>query len=211
MRWKIWGFAIAATVAASAPAVACSGKSVLFRDNFTATNPGWGLFDPTTVAFGGGVLKVSPQPQRFSFIYYRGDVYDQASACVDAVAGGSAQPNGEAGLIFADEDYVGFYFFWISPKDGTTGVFQYSNSAGKFLVALAPQRTPWLDTKVGAKNSLGVTISGSKATLFLNNHQISELTITAPKVGGFFGLGAARVDQTPVTWAFQNFDITSVP
>src|SRR5271168_2814062 len=108
MRWKIWGLAVAVTVAASAPAVACPGKSVFFRDNFTATDPGWGLFDKTTVAIGGGTLKIAPPAGYNAFIYYRGDVYDQASACVDAAAGGSSLPDGEAGLIFADEDFVGY-------------------------------------------------------------------------------------------------------
>ncbi len=212
MRWRIWGLAIAVTLSASAPAVACNGKNVFFRDKFTAADPGWGLYDKTTVAIGGGLLKLTPQPEHYAFIFYRGDVYDQADVCVDAAAsGGSSLPDGEAGLIFADEDYVGFYFFWISPKNGTAGVLQWSNSANKFLVTMAAQKIQGLDTKVGAKNSLGVTIGGAKATLYVNDHQIAQLTISAPKVGGFFGLGAARVDQAPATWTFQNFNITSVP
>jgi hypothetical protein len=209
MRWKSLGLvvAVAATVAASAPAVACAGKSVFFRDNFTAIDPGWGPFDKTTVAIGGGTAKITPPAGHNYFIYYRGDVYDQASACVDAaVGGGSNVPDGESGLIFADEDFIGYYYFWVSPKSGTAGVVQWSNSADKYLVALAPQKIQGL----GAKNSLGVTISGTKATLFVNDRQISQISITAPKLGGFFGLGASS-GQAATTWTFQNFDITSVP
>jgi hypothetical protein len=208
MRWKSLGLAVAlaGTVATSAPAVACPGKSVFYRDNFTTTNPGWAAFDKTKVVIGGGAAKITPPAGYNYFIYYRGDVYDQASACVDTTATGSVLPDGEAGLIFANEDFVGYYYFWVSPKNGTAGVAQWSDTANKYLVALGPQRIQGL----GPKNSLAVTVSGTKATLFVNDREISQLTITAPKLGGFFGLGASS-GQAASTWTFQNFDITTVP
>jgi hypothetical protein len=213
MRWGVLGLAVAATVSATAPAVACNSKNVLFRDNFTATDPGWALYDKNTVTIGGGSLKLTPQPGTNAFVYYRGDVYDQADVCVDATAvgGGSSLPDGEAGLIFAYEDYVGFYFFWISPKNGTAGVLQWSNSANKFLVPMAAQKIQGLDARVGVKNTLRITIKGAKATLYLNDRQVAQLTITAPKVGGFVGLAAARLDQGPATWTFQKFNISAPP
>jgi hypothetical protein len=219
MRWVSLGLAIAAALSAAAPAVACGGKNVLFHDNFAATDldkfaktdPGWAQYDPTTVAIGGGSLKLTPSPGKYAFIYYRGDVYDQAEVCVDTAAAGSSLPNGDAGLIFAADDYVGYYMYWISPKFGTFGVRQWSEKADKFNEAMAAQKVQGLDVKVGAKNTLGAAINGDKATLYLNDKAITQLPISASKLGGIFGLVAGRPDQTPGTWAFQNFSITSLP
>jgi hypothetical protein len=212
MRWGAFGLAVAAALSATAPAFACKGKNVLFRDNFAATDPGWGLYDKNAVKIGAGSLKLAPQPKHYAFIYYRGDAYQQADACVDVTVGaGSGVPDGDAGLVFAFEDYVGFYYFWISPKNGTAGVLQWSDAAGKYLVPMAPQKVQGLGTRVGDKNTLRVAIDGTRATAYLNDRLIVQLTIKAPKEGGFFGLGAARVDDAPATWTFGNFTITDLP
>jgi len=212
MRWRAFVLAVVAALSTTAPAVACKGTTVLFRDSFAATDPGWALYDKDTVKIGGGSLKLTPQPSHYAFIYYRGDVYEQADVCVDAaVGGGSSVPDGEGGLLFGSEDYVGFYFFWISPKNGTAGVLQWSESADKYLVAMAAQKVQGLNAKVGVKNTLRVAIDGAKAALYLNDRLVGQLTINAPKVGGFFGLAAARPDQAPVTWTFENFNVTDLP
>ena len=210
MKWAAIG--LAAALSASTPALACEGKNVLFRDNFATTDPGWGLYDKSTMNIGGGSLKLTPQPKHYAFIYYRGDVYEQADACVTAaVTGESGLPDGDGGLIFASEDYVGFYDFWISPKNGTAGVRQWSEAAGKYLIAMAPQRIQGLDVRVGGKNTLRVAVNGGRATAYLNGRLVIELAIKPSKVGGFFGLGAARVDNAPATWTFDNFKITDLP
>jgi hypothetical protein len=212
MRWVSLGLAIAAALSAADPALACGGKNAFFHDKFAATDPGWALYNPATVAIGGGSLKLTPQPGTYAFIYYRGDVYDQAEVCVDAaVGGGSSLPNGEAGLIFAYDDFVGYYMYWVSPKFGTAGVRQWSEKADKFNDIMAAQKVQGIDAKIGAKNTLGAAINGDKATLYLNDRAITQLTISAPKLGGIFGLVAGRPDQTPLTSTFQNFSITSVP
>jgi hypothetical protein len=59
--------------------------------------------------------------------------------------------------------------------------------------------TPSLDTRIGAKNVLRVAIDGSRASGYLNDQFVMELTIQPPKVGGFFGLGSSRVNDAPAT------------
>ena len=215
MRWATFGLALAAALSVTAPALACKGKTVLFRDNFTSTDPGWGLYDKSTVAIGGGTLKLTPQPKHYAFIYYRGDVYQQADVCVTAAFAGqpgqSGLPDGDEGIVFGSEDYIGFYYFWISPKNGTAGVRQWSAAAGKYLIPMPPKKVPGLNTDVGAKNALRVVVDGTRATAYLNDRQLIELTMKPSKVGGIFGLGAARVDDAPVTWTFDSFKITDLP
>jgi hypothetical protein len=57
MRWAVFSLAVAGALSTTAPAIACDGKNVLFQDNFSTTNQGWGLYDKSTVTFGGGSLK----------------------------------------------------------------------------------------------------------------------------------------------------------
>ena len=211
MRCEALPLAFAALLLAAASANACKGKNVYFHDNFNATDPGWGLYDPSTVAIANGWLKLSPQPQHYAFIYYRADVYEQADVCVDAVVqGGSGVPDGEGGLLFADEDNIGFYHFWISPKNRTAGILQWSASAGKYLVPVAA-RAAQFNTAAGAKNTLRVTVNGGQAAAYINDRLFVSLPIKPTELGGFFGLGAARVDANPASWAFANFTITDLP
>jgi hypothetical protein len=38
-----------------------------------------------------------------------------------------------------------------------------------------------------------------------------SLAIKPTEVGGFFGLGAARINANPASWTFANFKITDLP
>jgi hypothetical protein len=211
MRWGTLPLAFAALLSAAVPASACKGRNVYFHDNFNATDPGWGLYDKTTVAIANGWLRLSPTPQHYAFIYYRADVYDQADVCVDAVAQGAAGvPDGDGGLLFADEDNVGFYYFWISPKNKTAGIRQWSASANKYLVPVAP-RAAQFNTAAGAKNTLRITVNAGQTAAYINDRLFVSLPIKPTEVGGFFGLGAARIDANPASWAFANFTITDLP
>jgi hypothetical protein len=211
MKCRVLPLAVAALLSATVPTIACKGKNVFFRDAFTATDPGWGLYDKDVVAVGNGTLTLAPQPQHYAFIYYRADVYDQADVCVDtAVQGALPVPDGDAGIIFASEDFVGYYFFWVSPKNGTAGIRQWSSSANKYLVPVAPQRVQ-LNVGPTAKNSLRVTVDGGRTAAYVNDRLFTQLAIKPTEIGGFFGLGAARVDGNPVSWIFSNFVITDLP
>ena len=211
MRWGALPLTFAALLSAAVPASACKGRNVYFHDSFNVIDPGWGLYDKTTVAVANGMLRLTPTPQHYAFIYYRADVYDQADVCVDAVAqGASGVPDGDGGLLFADEDNVGFYYFWISPKNGTAGIRQWSASAGKYLVPVAP-RVAQFNTAAGAKNTLRVTVNGGQTAAYINDRMFVSLAIKPTEVGGFFGLGAARVDANPASWGFANFTITDLP
>jgi hypothetical protein len=211
MRCAGFSLAVAGALSIAAPAIACDGKNVLFQDNFSTANQAWGLYDKSAVTFGGGSLKVTPQPKHYAFVYYRGDVYEQADVCVDAtIGGGSGLPDGDAGLLFGSEDYVGFYYFWISPKNGTAGVRLFSDSANKWLDPMAARKVQGLNANVGGKNTLRVTINGTRADAYLNGQKVVQLTIKPTKVGGFFGLAAGRYGDD-LTWTFSNFKITDLP
>jgi hypothetical protein len=212
MRWAAFGLAVAAALSATAPAVACKGKNVLFQDSFNTANPGWGQYDKNVVKIGGGSLDLTPLPGHYGFAYYRGDVYQQADACVDAVAGaGSAIPDGEGGLVFGDEDYIGLYFFWVSPKSGTVGVLQWAEAGNQWTQPMVAKKVPAINTSVGGKNTLRVVVDGTRAMAYVNDQFVVQLTTKTSKVGGIFGLGVARVGNPPDTWAFSNFKITDLP
>lgn len=208
MRWAVLSFAVAAASIATAPALSCEGKNVLFHDNFTTADAGWAAVDSSTVKIGGGTLKLAPAPRHYTFMFYRGDAYQQGDACVNVSADGqSAVPDGDAGLIFGYEDFIGFYYFSISPKTGTGGILHYSTPLGKYQVAVAQQKIQAIDTEAGAKNVLGVTINGARAVAYVNDRAIFQLSVQPSKAGGIFGLMASSGDKAAV-WAFDSFRIT---
>jgi hypothetical protein len=203
--------AVVAVLVVGAPAVACDGKSAFFQDNFATTNPGWGLYDKDAVTIGAGSLKITPEPNRYAFVYYRADVYERADACVDATIGaGDSVPDGDGGLLFGSEDYTGVYYFWINLKYGTAGVRQYLAPLQRWLDPMAARKTPELHTNVGERNSLRVSVADTQAVAYLNGQKIVQLKIKPTKVGGFFGLAGGRNDD-PLTWTFTNFKITDLP
>ena len=211
--WSLFlslSLALAVLLPAAVPASACKGKTVLFRDGFKALDPGWGLFDPNTVAIGDGWLKLSPLPQRFANIHYRGVPYDQADVCVDAVLGPTGVPEGFGGLIFAQEDFVGHHMFWISPKSKTAGIRQFSLSTNSWTQPVPPKLAQF-NFDAGARNTVRVTVKGAQIATYINDRPFAPVTIKAPQIGGFFGLTAARLDANPAMWSFANFTITDLP
>jgi hypothetical protein len=201
--------AFAAALLATDSAVACNGKNVLFWDNFAAVNSGWALYDKDTAKISGGSLKLTPEPTRRAFIIYRADLYEKANVCVDAaLREGTAEPAAAAvGLIFAWEDYVGFYYFWVSPGNGTAGVSRWSDSARKWLEPVSPRKLEEINTTAGAKNSLRLTIDGAHVAAYVNDRPFVEIKIKAPELGGFIGLEA----DAPAAATFENFMITDLP
>jgi hypothetical protein len=211
MRLGGVALAVAALLSAAVPASACKGKTVFFHDDFKVLNQGWGLFDKETVAVANGALKVTPKQGYYTTIYYRADVYDQADVCVDAEAlGGAGVPDGDGGMLFADEDHVGFYYFWISPKNKTAGVSQWSESTGKYVYPV-PAKLAQYNFTAGAKNTLRVTVKKGQATAYINDRLFVSLAIKAPEIGGFFALRAGRINSNPVSWTFSNLTITDAP
>ncbi len=203
---------LAAGLSAIAPALACEGDNVLFQDNFATTDAGWAFYDKDTTKIGNGSLKLRPEPGRRAFIVYRADLYERADVCVDVAGGdGSTVPAGSAGLIFAWEDYAGFYYFWVSPRNGTAGVERWSDTAHKWLEPVPARKVDNIKSALGQKNRLRVASSGAHAAAYLNQQLVVEFNIKEPEIGGFIGLEAVRLDDDPAEWTFENFRITDLP
>src|SRR5437016_2713141 len=79
------------------------------------------------------------------------------------------------------------------------------------LSAAVPASAAQFNTAAGAKNTLRITVNAGQTAAYINDRLFVSLAIKPTEVGGFFGLGAARIDANPASWAFANFTITDLP
>ena len=141
--------------AVASPALACKGTESLLRDEFTEADPAWNNWWPDTSAFdiGDGKIAASVEPNYWGAMWYEGDYFPAADACIDITLPDVRDPsNVWAGLIFWSGDAN--YIVYLTP-DGKAGVWRQSNDGW-----LNPVRAKAYDAiKAGETNSLRVVWS----------------------------------------------------
>ena len=69
--------------AASGPALACKGPSLIFTDDFKTADPAWQVGSWTTLTIAGGKLQMKSDPGSYSMATYQGFFLDSGDVCVD--------------------------------------------------------------------------------------------------------------------------------
>jgi len=210
MRLSVCALAAAAAVLAASPALACKGKTVLFEDNFASGgDSGWELWEQIKIE--GGAMKITATPGHIAPVFYKGDTYDKADICADAVTPSGNDPKNEgiASLLFEGQAYDDFYAFYVSPRFGKAGIARLFKT--KWLYPMPFRSVEGINAQPGGINTLRVTLDGAHATAYVNDHKIVEVKINAAEGGGFVGLNVDGGESMPVTLLFKSFKVTDLP
>jgi len=203
--------ALFAVMVATSPAVACKGSDTLLRDDFTEEDPAWNI-QTNNVQIAGGAMKVKSDAGRTQFVFYGGDNFPGADACVDVVFP-TIKP--------APDNYGGLAFFgggkWnivYVATDGTAGVSGLNNSGWTNPV---PQRKfDGVKTGPNAANTIRVTWkapppSNAKSapdptvTVFINDKQFIKFKVTPNDDRQL----AIYVQSEGAVYQFKNLVVTS--
>jgi hypothetical protein len=196
---------LVALAAASSPALACKGASLMFTDDFKTEDPAWQPYgDWISFSISGGKAQLKSRPGSYALATYQGFFLDSADTCVDVIAPDVKDPATVcAGLMFGG---VGndFYVFFVRPN-GHGAV--YRNQNGGWLTPVPDKVADGAKTGPGVSNTLRVTWKNLAAQLYVNDKPFAN-TKTLPISNGKFGLYAepeAGVAQ------FANMKITAAP
>jgi hypothetical protein len=190
--------------AASGPALACKGPSLIFTDDFKTADPAWQVGSWTTLTIAGGKLQMKSDPGSYSMATYQGFFLDSGDACVDVTMPDVKDPaTGAAGFMFGG---VGsdFYAFFLRPN-GTASVFRNQN--GGWLTPVPAKAADGAKTGPNAVNTLRITWKNLSADLYVNDKPFATMK-TLPIVNGKFGLYGEPEGNLAT---FGNVKITNAP
>ena len=207
MRPIVVAVLLVASSLAATPALACKGKSVLYRDDFRKVDPAWDRHN--WFAIGSGRAQMTPDVGKALTVVLNGATFDQADLCADMAMADPANPQKPfAGLVFWVQDYGNLYGFMVSAA-GTAAIVRAQSR--KWAQAVPWRKVTNLRTRPGAVNTLRVTIEGDRATAYINDQTFVTITGQAPKDGGLIGFhGESEMNNTD-TWIFSNLKITDLP
>jgi hypothetical protein len=69
------------------------------------------------------------------------------------------------------------------------------------------QTSDAIKTGADAVNRLRVVASGGKATMYINDQELTTITGQPPDGGGFIGVESSTWEKTPHVWEFSNLVI----
>jgi hypothetical protein len=210
MKSKILACAIAVlAISAASPVFACEGKNVLFQDGFAKVDAAWEMWTQTKIQ--DGAMKITAQPKHIAPIFYKGEAFEKADICVDAIVPDVSDPKdlGTPSLLFEGQAYDDFYAFYISPAYGTAAISRLLKN--KWLHPIPFRKVDGIVAQPGAKNTLRITLNGAHASAYVNGNKIVDFLINASEGGGFVGLDVDGGETNPVTWSFKNFKVTDLP
>lgn len=161
-RWLGWGLvgALAALSLAATPAMACKGANSLLRDDFQDEDPAWGLSEQTAAKLDGGSLNFTTAPDYSQYLFYAGQNFPAADACVDVVFPSTlSKAFIQAGMGFWSGRLL--YFAVIQP-DGQAGVRGLQN--GNWTTPVPVRKTDLVKTGPGAVNQVRLVWKGPPAS-----------------------------------------------
>ena len=207
MRPIVVAVLLVASSLAATPALACKGKSILYRDDFRKVDPAWDRHDWFSI--GSGRAQMTPEIGKALTIVLNGATFDQADLCADIVMADPANPQKPfAGVVFWVQDYGNLYGFMVSAA-GTAAIVRAQNR--KWALPVAWRKVPGLRTRPGAVNTLRITINADNATTYINDQTFVTISGQPPKDGGLIGFHGESEANHADTWSFANLKITDPP
>ena len=205
-RERIMAFRLIASVfialaVASAPALACKGREVLFEDKFQEEDPGWEQVSGLTM--GGGKLELKPEEGKWDWSVYGGAAFKDADICADFVTP-SARDATAAGLLFWSRGNDN----WFALRINNQAEAQVLRLQGEnFLQPVTWRAAPALKKEPNSVNQVRVVLKGNTGSAFLNDKLLANFK-GVPPLGGQFGIIASSVKGQSSGWAMTSIVIT---
>lgn len=176
-------------------------ESILFSDDFSTPDPGWGE-SSEQMRIEGKAMLIQPKVKMSFTNLYQGTLFGDADVRVK-VAQTIGQPDRPGGLAFWGSDYNSFYVAEVS-TDGGFGVARLTQ--GKWLYPIAWKTLPGVKKGLNEINELRVVTKGNMATVYVNDEQVANFKGYPPEGGGMVGV-CAESGSEPYTWKYTDFSV----
>jgi hypothetical protein len=191
-------------VALAVPAIACTGSTVLFEDDFSFADPAWGNYDGTTIANGQMTIQVEPG-LGYTLLNQAG-LYQDFDACIDVVQHNADPSTAWASLLFWGTDYQNFYAFDVA-GNGYVKVSRLQNN--RWLSPVDWILTEGLVNPGEQVNHLRVRAVGNVAQVFVNGRQVAQFRGQPPEGGGLIGVYGLASADAGASYDFTNLRVTT--
>lgn len=195
--WQFAGLEVHRVTTAATPSPPADA-AVLFSDNFSTLDPGWGPPDGIqSVAEGKLIFKPAAGSSYVSL--YQGTLFDDADIRVkiSEIEGDMDEP---AGIVFWASDYNNFYTAQVL-ANGSAGISQFKQ--GRWVAPVPYKARDSVAKGVGQVNELRVVTQGKRATFYVNGQEIAAIDGTPPNGGSKIGFRAVSGMQSIYTWSFS--------
>jgi hypothetical protein len=180
-------------------AFAADDPSILYSDDFSTLDPGWGAAD-ANMSVSGSKLIITPNVNQAYSTMFQGTLFDDADASVKVtVVNGT--PGSYGGLNFWGTDIDNYYSVHIG-SDGKVGVMR--KLKGNYIYPVASTDNDAVLKGFNQPNVVRVVTQGKTATVFVNGKQITSFKGFPPASGSEIGMHAESGDQAN-TWQFSEF------
>jgi hypothetical protein len=180
-------------------AIADDDPSVLFSDDFSTLDPGWGDANEMILVEGGKLVLKPKVGMSYTVLYQGGTFNDVDIRAKFTLADGMADE--PAGIVFWASDLDNKYEA-LFQADGTFTVLR--DEKGKFLNPIAWKTQEALKKGVGQVNELRVVTKGRTATFYINDTQVATIQGFTPEGGSEIGFHAESGDQQVYKWTISD-------
>ena len=166
--------------------------TVLYQDNFSSMDPGWGRADKY-FNIKDGKMTVTPAPKETYTAVYEGNIFpNDMDASITLKFVKAPDPNWGAGLLFWSTGLKNFYGVLINAN----GWYTVQRRMGKrFINPVSWRASDAIKKGTGVENRIRVVTKGNKATVFINDKEVISLTGTPPEGGSQVGVRVASGDK----------------
>jgi hypothetical protein len=189
---------------AALPAIACTGSTVLFEDDFSFADPAWGNYDGTTIANGQMTIQVEPG-LGYTLLNQAG-LYQDFDVCIDVVQHNTDPSTAWASLLFWGTDYQNFYAFDVA-GNGYVKVSRLQNN--RWLSPVDWILTEGLVNPGEEVNHLRVRAVGNVAQVFINGRQVAQFRGQPPEGGGLIGVYGLASADAGASYDFTHLRVTT--
>jgi hypothetical protein len=210
MSLRLFMGVVVAVAFASAPALACKGREVLFEDKFQEEDAAWDLSESegASVTIGNGRLEIKPNGGWSRMVLYGGAAFREGDLCVDYIMPQTKDP-AVAGVLFWAANYGSLFGLLVNTVGEAKIMRRQLNKDNKIDTTAPVDWTPAPAVKKGAgqTNQLRVVLKGNSASTFINDRPFKNIKGIG-SFGAQIGLFGWAEQSQPTAWQFTNVTIT---
>jgi hypothetical protein len=179
------------------------GSEVLFSDNFTTLDPGWGEAGPNLSA-ANGKLTLQADVNAGFVALNQANRFEDVDAGINVNMAKSEDQSWGGGLVFWATDYDNYYALLVS-GDGQFSIRRYVNA--RSLAPVDWRESSALKQGIGQINHLRVVTKGNQVTAYINGSEAVTFNGQPPQGGGYIGAKGSSAAKSQIIWEFSELKV----
>jgi len=178
-------------------------SEILFADNFTTLDPGWGEAGPNLSA-ANGKLTLQADVNAGFVALNQANRFEDVDAGINVNMAKSEDQSWGGGLVFWATDYDNYYALLVS-GDGQFSIRRYVNA--RSLAPVDWRESSALKQGIGQINHLRVVTKGNQVTAYINGSEAVTFNGQPPQGGGYIGAKGSSAAKSQIIWEFSELKV----